>query len=227
MRKDREGGGRRCAYGLLGVASLQDHVSLNRNRAVELSAWNDAANGWPVVLWFLAEQACHAVAAVELLAEHLSSTDTFVARLSTWKSTAVTPADVSEANLSTSQLGVVKEREVQPAASCARATTLPTAGARTAVKTAADMSRVMACRCVLLVAWQGKRRKTSTTTQRSRAVEDRHFDLCSTYYPLTAVADPAAQREQTRSLRFVYEPIPAVIINPYQRMHVPGRGPGS
>ena len=181
---------------------------------MELSAWNEATNGWPEVLWFLAEQACHAEAAVALLAKHLSSTDTFVARLSAWKFTTVRSADVCEANPSTSQLGVVKEREVQPAASCARAPTLPTAGARTAVKTAADRNRAIVCRCLLLVAWQGKRRKTSTATRRSRAVEDRHFDLCSTYYPLTALADPAAQREQTRSLSFVYEPIPAVIINP-------------
>ena len=133
---------------MLGVASLQDHVSLNRNRAVELSAWNEATNGWPEVLWFLAEQACHAEAAVALLAEHLSSTDTFVARLSAWKFTTVRSADVSEANPSTSQLGVVKEREVQPAASCARAPTLPTAGARTAVKTAADRNRAIVCRCL-------------------------------------------------------------------------------
>ncbi len=71
-----------CTYGLFVVASLHDHVSLNRNRAVELSAWNEAVNGWPALLWFRAEQACHAEAAVALLAEHRSSTDTLVARLS-------------------------------------------------------------------------------------------------------------------------------------------------
>lgn len=81
-------------YGLFGVTSLQDHVSLNRNQAVELSTWKDATNGWSEVVRFLAEQGCHPDVVVALLAEHLSSVVTLVPLFRTWKSTTVKFPDV-------------------------------------------------------------------------------------------------------------------------------------
>ena len=104
---------------MLGVTSLQDHVSLNRNQAVELSAWKEATNGWPEVVWFLAEQECHPDVVVALLAEHLSSVVALVARFRTWNSTTVKFPAVWDSKSRTSQLGVVKELDVHPDASCA------------------------------------------------------------------------------------------------------------
>lgn len=107
-------------------------MSLSRNETAELLlfVWKAARKGWFVFVLF-AEQLCHSPAAVPLLDEHLSSSETPEALLSAWKSATIKDADDCNLKFSTSQPGVVKELDVQPAVSCARATPFPTTGPRT------------------------------------------------------------------------------------------------
>jgi hypothetical protein len=137
--------------------SLQDHVSLKRNQAVDASAWNAATRDCSV--WFLALQLCHP--AVGVLDEHRSSSETFVARLSAWNEATVRLAAISDVKSWTSQLGVVNELAVHPAVNCARAKTFPTAGARTAASAAANRNRVIVSRDSLLLACPRPNQNTS------------------------------------------------------------------
>jgi hypothetical protein len=81
-------------YGLLGVRSLQFQVSLNRNQAVDWSAWKEATRGTLELVLFPDEQLCHPAVALAGEVWHLTSSDVLVARLSARNEATVRFPDV-------------------------------------------------------------------------------------------------------------------------------------